>query len=177
MPTPVELKCYQCMYFTEVKIVPEEEGMFKYLCLAYPEGIPEDIRCWDVENPSAKPRPHTSIQDDQVGDFVFEKRLPERDIDLTADNILGYQMYDKYGLVGNFATTVDLELFRKYVFKLGEYYALKEFIDKGTSLITQELIDDIFLIKSEDKNLQKTITILQKLIDEADTLVIISTGD
>lgn len=177
MATPAKLKCYECVYFIAAELVPEKEGFFKYLCIAYPKGIPEDIRCWEAENPSVKPRPHTSVQDDQVGDFVFEQKLSARSIELTVDNILDYQLYDARGLLGNFADVVDLEQFRKYVFRLGEYQALKELIDKGSSIVTQELIDDIFLIKSDDKNIQKTITTLQKLIEEADTVVIISDGN
>lgn len=176
MATPAKLKCYECVYFTAIELVPEKEGLFKYLCVAYPKGIPEDIRCWEAENPSAKPRPHTSVQDDQVGNFVFEQKPSSRNIELTVDNILDYQIYDINGFVGSLTTIAGLEQFRKYVFRFGEHQALKELIDKGVSIITQELIDDIFSIKSEDKNIQKTIAILQKLIEKADTAIIISDG-
>lgn len=88
-----------------------------------------------------------------------------------------YQVYDVNGLVGVFTTTLGLEQFRKYLFNLGEFAALKEFVKRGASVITQELTDDIFTIKSNDKNINKTIITLQKLIEKADTMVIINTGD
>lgn len=175
--TPAELKCFKCAYFTAIETVSEEEGFFKYICIAYPDGIPEDIRCWKTKNPSVKPRAHTSVQDDQVGDFVFEEKPLSKDSDLTEENILDYQIYDMTDLVGPFVNTADLEQFRKYLFKLGEYPALKELIEKGASVITQELMDDVFLIKNKNENIQKTITSLQKLIEKADTAVIISTGE
>ena len=175
MPTPVELKCYQCVFFTEIKLVSEEEGFFKYLCLAYPEGIPEDIRCWEAEDPSAIPRPHISIQEDQVGEFVFEEKLPDRKINLTVDNILDYQLYDTRGIIGPFATTAELELFRKYLLSIDKYPALKDFIKRGASMVTQELVEDIFKIKNVDNN--KIIIALQSLIEQAETVVIISTED
>ena len=176
MPTPVELKCFACSFFIDIVKVPIEEGMFKYICSAYPEGIPEDIRCWDANNPSTEPRPHTSVQEDQVGDFVFEQRSPERDLDITVDNILDYQIYDSLGIVGPFATTAELKYFREYVFRLDQYVPLKEFLKEGASLITQELTDDIFMLESSDKAIKKMLNVLKKLMDKADMVMIIGDG-
>lgn len=173
--TPVELKCYQCIYFVEVKQVPENEGLFKYLCLAYPEGIPEDIRCWDAENPSATPRAHTSVQKDQKGDFVFEQRPPVRDLDITVDNILDYQIYDVSGLVGPFATTYELELFRGFIFDLDDNDSIKEFLRDGASLLTQEFLNDVFDLESTNEDIQEIIIRFQELINGA--LVSVSIGD
>ena len=177
MPTPVELKkCFNCSFFIDIEDIPIEEGLFRYTCSAYPKGIPEDIRCWGADNPSTKPRAHTSVQEGQVGDFVFEQKPPERDLDITVDNILDYQIYDSLGIVGPFATTAELKYFREYVFRLDQYVALKEFLEEGASLITQELTDDIFMLESSDKAIKKMLNVLKKLIDKSDTVMIIGDG-
>lgn len=177
MSTPVELKkCFDCIFFIEIELLSVEDGLFKYICSAYPKGIPEDIRCWGAENPSTEPRQHTSVQDDQVGDFVFEQKPLERDLDITVDNILDYQIYDSIGIVGPFATTAELKYFREYVFRLDQYVALKEFLEEGASLITQELIDDIFMLESSDKAIKKMLNVLKKLMDKSDMVMIIGDG-
>jgi len=66
MPTPVTIECIECKFFKGIKM--EEEGIetsFIFLCPAFPEGIPEEIRSWK--------NPHTKVRDDQEGDFVFEE--------------------------------------------------------------------------------------------------------
>lgn len=92
------------------------------------------------------------------------------------DNILDYQIYDSLGIVGPFATTAELKYFREYVFRLDQYVALKEFLEAGASLITQELTDDIFMLESSDKAIKKMLNVLQKLMDESDTVMIIGDG-
>jgi hypothetical protein len=99
------------------------------------------------------------------------------EVDITVDNILDYQIYDVNGFVGAFATTSDLKQFREFAFKLDGGIALKELLEAGASLITQELMDDIFMVKSDNRTVQKIIIILQTLIDKADTMVIISDGE
>ena len=172
MPTPAEIKCVRCAYFKGVKQIPLDEGLFKFLCSAYPKGIPEDIRCWDAENPSVKERPHISIQDDQVGDFIFKEKLPEEEI----DEIINYQVYDVNGMVGEFVTTSDLTNFREFIDDLEDNENIKEFINKGASLLTDGFINEVNKLKSEDEEIQATIDIFQDLVEKADTVVIINDG-
>lgn len=172
MPTPAEIKCVRCAYFKGVKEVSLEQGLFVFLCSAYPKGIPEDIRCWDAENPSVKERPHTSVQDDQVGDFVFKEKPPEKEI----EEIINYQIYDINGMVGEFVTTSELTDFREFIDDLEDNENIKEFINKGASLLTEDFVNEIIKLKSEDEDIQSTIDILQDLVDKADTVVIINDG-
>lgn len=94
-----------------------------------------------------------------------------------SEQMLDYQIYDVNGFVGVLAITSDLKQFREFVFKLDGSIALKELLETGASLITQELVDDISIIKSDNRAIQKIIIILQKAIDKADTMVIISDGE
>lgn len=93
-----------------------------------------------------------------------------------SEYMLDYQIYDSIGIVGPFATTAELKYFREYVFRLDQYVALKEFLEEGASLITQELTDDIFMLESSDKAIKKILNILKKLMDEADMVMIIGDG-
>ena len=133
MSTPATIKCVNCVFFKGVEMISLNQGLFKYLCFAYPKGIPEDIRCWDAENPSTKERPHTSIQDDQVGDFVF--RLRDYKKEYSSNEIVNYQIYDVNGLVGEFITTFDLTKFRDFVDDLEGNEEVKDFVNKGNTLV------------------------------------------
>ena len=63
MPTPVNIKSFTCQHFIEVEKTGKQSPFFKFICKAFPKGIPEEIRSWN--------KPHTSIREDQEGEFVF----------------------------------------------------------------------------------------------------------
>ena len=159
------IKCVQCEYFKGVKQIPFEKGLFKYLCFAYPEGIPEMIRSWEM--------PHTSINKNQEGDFVFKLR---EEVEEVVEEIVNYQIYDVNGVVGEFISTKKLKAFRDFLLTLKYYPNLKAFIDKGSSLLTEDFVGEVFKLSSPDKEMQNIITIFQDLVDKADTIVTINDG-
>jgi len=70
MPSPMEIKCMECIHFQEIK--KRGEGLkttFAYVCSAFPEGIPESVRSWE--------KPHIEIMERQKGIFVFKPKTEE----------------------------------------------------------------------------------------------------
>jgi hypothetical protein len=62
----MKINCYDCEFWDTWKHVSEEKGILLYLCPAFPEGIPEDIRTWE--------KPHVEVRKDQRGEFVFTEK-------------------------------------------------------------------------------------------------------
>ena len=92
------------------------------------------------------------------------------------DEIINYQIYDINGVVGEFVTTSELTNFRDFIDDLEDNENIKEFIDKGASLLTEDFVNDVNKLKSEDEEVQTTIDIFQDLVEKADTVVIINDG-
>jgi len=70
MPTPSDVRCVKCQHFQDVDLIPAEqpeidEGVFVFICPAYPEGIPQDIL--DEEDL------HDKVRKDQQGNLVFKR--------------------------------------------------------------------------------------------------------
>jgi len=65
MPTPIEIKCFECKNFLEIKKNPKgSKTVFSFICKAFPKQIPEEIRNWR--------KPHKKVRNDQIGDFIFK---------------------------------------------------------------------------------------------------------
>ena len=92
------------------------------------------------------------------------------------DEIINYQIYDINGMVGEFVTTSELTNLREFIDDLEDNENIKEFINKGASLLTEDFINEVNKLESEDEEVQTTIDIFQDLVEKADTVVIINDG-
>jgi hypothetical protein len=87
-----------------------------------------------------------------------------------------YNIYDVNGLVGELATILALQQFKKFILEEG-YVATVEFILMGASLISRELADEIEAMESFDPDIQDTIVRLRELLIRANTVMIINMVD
>lgn len=82
-----------------------------------------------------------------------------------------YKIRDSDGVVDKFTTASGLKYLRNFV---GDTKPnLKKFLEAGSALITEDLLAEIYSLKSDDVDLRIIIKKLQKIVDSANMILIL----